>query len=301
MRASILSILVLGFAACATDSAEPTAAAADSTTAAETALVTDVQPAENADRIVTLGGPITETVYALGMGESVVGADQSSLFPADVMEKPRLNYFRQTSAEGVLSLEPTLVIASEGAGPPGVLDQIRDAGVEVLTTPEVQSVEGAEERVRMVATMIGRDAEADRVIDAMRAELAEVEAVQPETPPRALFVYARGAGTVMVSGTGTSAEAVMRLAGAENAVSDFEEFQPLTAEAMVAAAPDVIVIPERGLESIGGVDGLLRQPGVAETPAGQNRRVVAVDDALLLGFGPRIGEGVRALAEGLSG
>ncbi|MEM6325663.1 MAG: helical backbone metal receptor [Bacteroidota bacterium] len=304
MRRVLFPALLLVLAACASDPADPaTEADTDSTAAAVAApdVEVDVQPAADTERIVTLGGPVTETVYALGMGDRVVGADQSSLFPADVMEKPRLNYFRQTSAEGVLSLEPTLVLASDGAGPPGVLDQIRAAGVEVRTTPEVESVSAAEVRVRMIAAVIGRDVQADSVLAAMQASLAEADAAKPETSPRALFVYARGAGTVMVAGTGTSAEAVLKLAGAENAVSEFEDFQPLTAEALITAAPDVIVIPERGLESLGGVDGLLLQPGVAETPAGQNRRVVAVDDALLLGFGPRLGEGVRALAEGLNG
>ncbi|MEL6614227.1 MAG: ABC transporter substrate-binding protein [Bacteroidota bacterium] len=254
-----------------------------------------------AERIVTLGGPVTETVYALGLGDRIVGADQSSLFPADVMGKPRLNYFRQTSAEGVLSLEPTLVIALESAGPPGVLDQIRAAGVAVETVPEVQNLADAEARVRTLGGLLSRETQADSVIGVMQTDLASAEAARPDVAPRALFVYARGAGTVMVGGTATSAEAVMTLAGADNAVSAFEDFQPLTAEALVTAAPDVIVIPERGLESLGGIDGLLEQPGIAQTPAGQNRRIVAVDDALLLGFGPRIGQGVQALAEGLGG
>ena len=130
----------------------------------------------------------------------------------------------------------------------------------------------------------------------MRSELA---AVEPVAGVRALFVYARGAGVVLVSGTGNAADAVLGLAGAENVVTAFPDFRPLTAEAVADASPDVIVIPERGLESVGGVDGLLRQPGLAQTPAGRARRVVTVDDALLLGFGPRVGEGVRVLAEKL--
>ncbi|HIG73658.1 MAG TPA: hemin ABC transporter substrate-binding protein [Bacteroidetes bacterium] len=252
-------------------------------------------------RIVTLGGPVTETVYALGLGDRVVGTDQSSLYPAEILEKPRLNYFRQTSAEGVLSLQPTLVLALETSGPPGVIEQIRAAGVRVETVPEVSSVEEAEGRVQAIARLVGREAQAAGVIETMRAELAEATAAHPETAPRALFVYARGAGVMLVSGTGNAADAVLQLAGAQNAVTAFEDFQPLTAEAVVTAAPDVIVIPARGLESIGGVDGLLAQPGVAQTPAGQNRRIVPVDDALLLGFGPRIGQGAKALADSLGG
>lgn len=250
------------------------------------------------DRVVTLGGPVTETVYALGLGDRVVGVDRSSLYPEAVHALPRLDYFRQTSAEGVLSLAPTVVLALEGTGPPAVLDQIRAAGVPVLTLPEVTGLAGAADRVRHLGDVIGRPGAADSLASRMRAEVGAV--TTPASAPRALFVYARGAGTLLVSGTGNAADAVLRLAGAENAVAGVEGFQPLTAEAVVGAAPDVIVVPERGLESLGGLDGLLALPGMMQTPAGQARRVVAVDDALLLGFGPRVGEGVRDLARKLA-
>ncbi|MEO0558736.1 MAG: ABC transporter substrate-binding protein [Bacteroidota bacterium] len=255
----------------------------------------DVDPSQ----IVSLGGPITETVYALGMGENVIGADQSSLYPEGVLEKPRLNYFRQTSAEGVLSLAPTLVLASDETGPPEVLDQIRSAGTPVLAIPSPETIAEAEARIALIGRVLGREAEADSLSDRMRRQLAEAESLRPEEAPRALFIYARGAGLVQVLGTGTTADLVLRLAGAENAAG-IEGNAPLTAEAVAAAQPDVVVIPARGLESIGGVEGLFAQPGLAQTPAGASQRVVAVDDALLLGLGPRVGEGVIELARGLS-
>ena len=284
----VLLLLAALVAGCAPDAPAPLAANVE-------APPTEA-PSVDAGRIVTLGGPVTETVYALGLGDAVVGTDRSSLFPESILGKPRLDYFRQTSAEGVLSLEPTLVIAIEGTGPAGVLDQIRAAGVPVEVVPEVTSVEGATARVEALGRMLGRDAQAAEVAARMRSE---VEAVEPVAGVRALFVYARGAGVVLVSGTNNAADAVLRLAGATNAVTAFEDFRPLTAEAVADAAPDVIVLPARGLESLGGIDGLLRQPGLAQTPAGRARRVVTVDDALLLGFGPRVGEGVRALADSL--
>ena len=252
-------------------------------------------------RVVTIGGPITETVYALGEGGRVVGTDRSSLFPEAILAGPRLDYFRQTSAEGVLALRPTLVLAVEGTGPPGVLDQIRAAGVAVVVLPDVTDVAGAEARVERLGRLLGREAQADAVVAPMRAELAEAAAARPATPPRVLFVYARGAGVVLAAGTGGAPEAILRLAGAENAVTAYDGYRPLTAEAVAAAAPDAIVVPTGSLESLGGIDGLLRQPGLAQTPAGRVRRIVAVDDALLLGFGPRVGQGVRDLARGLAG
>jgi iron complex transport system substrate-binding protein len=133
----------------------------------------------------------------------------------------------------------------------------------------------------------------------MHAQLAGADSLRLLRAPRALFVYARGAGLINVSGTGTAAELVMELAGAQNAVTEFKGFKPLTAEAVVTSAPEVVIIPERGLRSLGGKDELFNQPGLAQTPAGRARLVIAVDDALLLGLGPRIGEGVKTLAREL--
>lgn len=252
-------------------------------------------------RIVTLGGPVTETVYALGLGDRVVGTDRSSLYPAEVLAKPRLSYFRQSSAEGILSLGPTLVVALEGLGPPAVVDQLRAAGVQVVLVPEVTTMDAAVARVDTLGRVLGQKRAAEAIVARMQDDLAEAQALRPQRPPRALFVYARGNGLVNVSGTGTAADLVLQMAGAENVVRAFEGFRPLTAEAVVAAAPEVIVIPERGLESLGGTAGLFRQPGLAQTPAGARQHVVAVDDALLLGLGPRVGDGVAALAEALAG
>ena len=248
---------------------------------------------------MTIGGPVTETVYALGLGERVVGTDASSLYPAEILDGPRLDYFRQTSAEGVLSLSPTLVLAVEGTGPPGVVEQIRAAGVPVVLTPEVSTVEDAERRLLAIGRLLDREDAARGLAERMRDELAAAEALRPPRAPRALFVYARGAGTLLVSGTGNPADAVLRLAGAENTVTAFEGYRPLTAEAVAGAAPDVIVLPEKSLESIGGLDGLFALPGMAQTPAAAARRVVTVDDALLLSFGPRLGQAVAELARGL--
>ena len=256
-----------------------------------------VQP--DITRIVTLGGTVTETVYALGLGDNVIGTDASSLYPADVMEKPRLGYFRQASAEGILSLNPTLVLSLDGLGPPAVAEQLRAAGVPVLLVPEAQTLEDAGARVQTLGRALSREDAAEAVNAQVRKALAEAEALRPTPAPRAMFVYARGVGAVSVSGGGTAADLVMRLAGAENAVTAFEGFRPLTAEAVVEAAPDIIIIPERGLESLGGPEGVFGQPGRAQTPAGREHRVVAVDDAILLGLGPRVGEGIAALAQGL--
>ena len=256
---------------------------------------------ETPSRIVTLGGSITETVYALGAGSQIVRVDASSLYPEAATEKPSVGYFRRLSAEGVLSLNPTLVLALEGTGPPPVLDQLRSAGVQVRLIQDSPTVVGAKDKIRTIGQILGREGRADSLIARMERDLTEARDLRTEgtATPQVLFIYARGAGSMNVAGRATSAEAMIELAGAENAISGFEGFKPMTAEAVASAAPDVILMPSRGLESIGGVDGLAEQPGISLTPAGENRRIVQMDDLLLLGFGPRLGTAVKTLTRKL--
>jgi iron complex transport system substrate-binding protein len=250
---------------------------------------------KDASRIVALGGSITETVYALGAGQRLVGVDLSSVYPPEAQALPQLGYFRQTSAEGVLSLNPTLVLAAEGAGPAAAIDQLRAAGVPVLVIPSTPTVAGAKAKLRTVAGVLGLAERGEELVAQMEADLAEAAEIAAPSTLRVLFIYARGAGTLSVSGTDTMADTMIRLAGAQNTVTEYEDYRPLTAEAVVAAAPDVLLVLTRGLESVGGIEGLLQLPGLALTPAGRARRVVAIDDALFHNFGPRLGQAVLEL------
>jgi iron complex transport system substrate-binding protein len=258
------------------------------------------QPADTS-RIVTLGGSVTEIVYAMGAGDQVVGVDASSIYPEAATEKPNVGYFRRVPAEGVLSLNPSLVLALEGTGPPTVFEQFRSAGVRTVEIPETPSVTGAKRKIRTIGDLLGRSSRADSLIQALEDDLRAARALRTKasTTPRVLFIYARGSGTMNVAGRGTSAAAMIDLAGGENAITGFEGFKPMSAEAVVKAEPDVILMLERGLESIGGVDGLLEQSGIPLTPAGKNKRIVEMDDLLLLGFGPRLGTAVKRLTEKL--
>ena len=267
----------------------------------DTASDRNTKGAPDAMRIVSLGGSVTEIVYALGAGDAVVGVDASSLYPEAARELPDVGYFRRVPAEGVLSLEPTVVLASAETGPPETLDQLRSAGVEVYVIPEESSVDGARQKIRSIASVLDRREAADRLIREMEEELEEARRLRSSTDrePRVLFVYARGAGTMQVAGRGTSAEAMIELAGARNAITGFDGFKPMSAESVAAAEPDVILMLDRGLDSIGGIEGLLEEPGIALTPAGENRRIVAMDDLLMLSFGPRLGEAVKTLTRKL--
>ncbi len=252
---------------------------------------------EDASRIITIGGSITEIVFALGAGDQVVARDDSSLYPPQVSGLQSVGYVRRLSAEPVLSLEPTLIITTEDAGPPEAVEQLRAAGVTFLVVPKADTVEGVIDKVKLIAQALRREAEGERVIAQIEADYAAAQALQAEmtSRPRVMFIYARGVGAMSVAGTNTSADTMIKLAGGENAVTEYEGYRPMTAEAVVASAPDVILLMTRGLESVGGVEGLLAQPGIAQTPAGQNRRIVAMDDLYLLGFSTRIGTAILDL------
>lgn len=256
---------------------------------------------KDTSRLVTLGGPVTEIVFALGAGDKVVGVDTSSLYPEEATQRPQVGYQRQLAAEGVLALNPTLILATTEAGPPEAMAQLKDSGVTVLILPAEESAEGAKFKIRGLAQALSLEAKGEELIQALEADLAEAEKLQAalSSKPKVMFIYARGPGAVNVAGVETSAEAMIRLAGGVNAVQEYEGYKPLTAEAAVAAAPEVLLLLSGGLESLGGKEGLLKQPGLAQTPAGQTQRVIAMDDLYLLGFGPRLGQAVLELTRAL--
>jgi iron complex transport system substrate-binding protein len=252
-----------------------------------------------AERVVTAGGAITEIVFALGAGAHVVGVDTSSTWPTEVSRLPQVGYQRALAAEPLLSLRPTLVIATADAGPPEVLARLRAAGVRVVITTAAHGLTAACERVRAVGEALGRRDESEALAVRMRNDVLASPRVRSEGL-RVVFVYARGGGTLNVAGRDTAADAMIHLVGAHNPVEGYAGYRPLTAEALAAAAPDVLLFSTSGLASIGGASAALALPGVATTPAGRARRVVALDDLLLLGFGPRTAEAARTLATRLS-
>lgn len=250
----------------------------------------------DASRVVTAGGSVTEIVYALGAESRLVGVDQSSVFPEAAMKLPQVGYVRTLASEGVLSLNPTLFISTTEAGPPPAIAQVRETGVPVLLLTSEHSAEGVKRKIRGVAAAFGRNEVGEQLVASLEKDLDEAGKLVAATPerPRVMFIYARGQGTLNVAGKKTAADEMIRLAGGVNAF-EYDNYKPLSAESVVAAAPDVILLPSRGLDATGGIEGVLKLPGVAQSPAGRNRRVVALDDLVLLGFGPRMGRGVKEL------
>ncbi len=246
-------------------------------------------------RVVCVGGALTETVYALGAQSLLVGVDSTSFYPAEASRLPQVGYARTLSAEGLLALAPQLLLASGEAGPPLVLQQLRNTGVRIEQIADGHRFEGVLARTQRVGELLGRDPQP--LLRRLRDEwaAAQAELARHKTQPRVLFVLAHATNQLRVAGEDTAADAMLRLAGARNALAGLQGYKALTPEAALQASPDLILCTDQGLQAQGGIDGLLKAPGLSLTPAGRARRVVSMDALLLLGFGPRLPQAVREL------
>lgn len=250
-------------------------------------------------RVITIGGAITEILYALGEEDRVVAVDTTSLYPPEALaEKPNVGYMRQLSAEGVLSLSPDLILMDDGAGPQQAVDLIDAAGVAVQHVPTGYTVKELTEKVRTVAAAVGKAEAGDAMaadiaagFEALAADLAGIE-----DRKRVLFILSLVDGRINAAGSGTGADAVIRLAGAENVFGDVEGYKILSSEAVAALEPDAILMVTR--PDLEAVDPLT-VPGLAATPAGQTGTVIRMDALHLLGFGPRTPGALRELAAAL--
>jgi iron complex transport system substrate-binding protein len=259
---------------------------------------------KSADRIlaVNLYGSLAEIVFSLGLGDRVIGRDTSTAFPAAAKLPLVTPQGHDLSAEAVLKLDPTVLVADDSIGPATVLQQIRDAGIPVVIVDDEQTLDAIPAHIRAVAGALGVTAAGESLVSRVQSEIdaAKKPAPREGTPPRIAFLYVRGtAGVYLIGGDGAGSDAMIEAIGAVDAGTEagLKKFRPLTSEGLINAAPDVILVMTEGLNSVGGVDGLLKLPGVAQTPAGMNRRIVDMDDGILLNFGARTGKAVEALAE----
>jgi len=250
---------------------------------------------DSAARIVTLSGEFSEIVWELGLGDNLVGVDLSSDFPAAEMRlKPKVGVERRLFAEPILALDPTVVIGDIDAQPPGVIDQVRAAGVPVVILPRVVGVDAPAEKIRLVAQVLGVTAVGNDLAVLVQSQIdaALAPVAQAESQPRVAVVYIATQDQILLLGSNTVFEGLLEAIGAQDVgpTAGFEGFVPLTAEAIAAAAPDVIITARRGFDDRGGMEGFVELPGIAQTPAGAARRVLVYDDSLLLTLGPRTGQ-----------
>lgn len=263
----------------------------------------------SAERVIPLSGGLNELVQTLGLGGQVVARDITATFE-QAASLPVVTRGHDVSAESVLSLRPTLVLAETTTGPAEAVKQIRDVGVPVLVVSPAKALEDVPKRIDEVAAALGvKDAGAQlkqRTAERIAAARKDVPAASASAKkPRVAFLYLRGNASVyLLGGSDSGAASLLEAAGAVDTGKESglgKDFTPITSEALAVAAPDAILVMSKGLESVGGVDGLVRIPGVAQTPAGMDRRVVTVDDGVLLNYGPRTDQVLSSLVAQLYG
>ncbi|MEU0916171.1 MULTISPECIES: hemin ABC transporter substrate-binding protein [Streptomyces] len=256
---------------------------------------------DSTDRIVPLTGSLSEIVFTLGFGKQVVARDITATF--EQAEKlPVVTRAHDVSAESVLSLKPTVVLADTTTGPAEAIDQIRDAGIPLVVVDPAKGLDDVGRRIDTVAEALGVPAAGTELKKRTESRIAAVQKTIPDhadgKKPRVAFLYLRGSASVyLLGGAESGASSLLEAAGAVDAGKASglnKDFTAITSEALAKAAPDAILLMSKGLDSVGGMDGLVKIPGIAETPAGMDRRVVAIDDGVLLNYGPRTD---RVLAE----
>ena len=279
----IIALLVLATVSCKND----TKNTEDAATANDTIAKTEKH------RIISLNGAVTEIIAALGHEGDIVGVDVTSTYPESVKNNAEdLGHVRSISIEALMALQPTLILATDKDISPELLEKIKASGIQAQVYNQEFTPEGTKKLIADVAKTLNNTSFKE-LQDKTDADLANVASLDKEA--KVLFIYARGAGTLMVAGAKTPVDKVIELAGAKNAITEFEDFKPLTPEALIKGNPDVILMFDSGLGSLGGPQGVLKIQGVSQTNAGKNKRIIAMDGGLLSGFGPRVGEAALEL------
>lgn len=253
-------------------------------------------------RVVSIGGALTELIYALGAQSVLVGVDTTSLYPAEAQKLPSVGYARTLSAEGLLVLQPTMIVATEDAGPPAVLRQMEAARIPMHILPAQHRFEGVLERTRHLGDLLQRQAAARALMDQLtsrwKTSQATVERLHRNRfTPRVMFIMSMGMNQMRIAGQDTAADAMLSYAQVTNALQGVSGYRNLTPEAVIAAAPDVILTTDQAVQASGGIDAVLQLPGLAMTAAGRARRVASMETMELLGFGPRLPQALSRLAE----
>lgn len=285
-RTAILVLLALSVIACKNSKEEK---------AVET---TNTEATTSNERIVSLNGAITETLVDLGQRNNIVGIDVTSTYPTDLnTTATQLEHVNKINIEALLALKPTIVYIAKKDLNDNLKKQLEEANIKVVVIDQVYSVEGTKTLIKDIATSLNlTDYEAlVAKIDQDQAQLKTLE-----NKPKVLFIYARGAANLFVAGNNTPMQNIIELAGGQNAVAGFDDFKPLTPEALLNSNPDYILMFDTGLQSMGGVDGVLKIEGLDRTNAGKNKKIIAMDGLLLTGFTPRIGQAVTQLNQQLS-
>ena len=257
----------------------------------QNSFANECSPGIDVSRVTVAGGSITEIMYMIDAEDSIIAVDLTSNFPERARSHPQIGYVRALSAEGILSLDPTIIIGEDDMGPPAVLEQINRTGVEVAIISEEHNVAGIKSKIKCVAEILNKKAEARELFDSrldpaiVKLNIASERVSEKQT--KAIFILGLQSGSPLIGGMGTSANGLIEMIGAKNVLSTFEGWKPVSTESILMAEPDLILISNRGLSAFGDVESLRQHPALALTPAAKNNNIIAMDGMAMLGFGPR--------------
>jgi iron complex transport system substrate-binding protein len=248
------------------------------------------------ERIITAGSAITETVCALGDCDRIIASDRTSLYPTQIQQLPSIGYRSGINAEGIISLKPTLIIAEKDYVEDAVLSQIASSNIKLIIIERKNDVNDTKKLIAQIAEALGRQVEGKKLIESIEEDIADATMLlqQATSKPKVLCVYNRGAATVSMAGRETFAD-ILKYVGADNAIKNADGYKPLNAEALIDANPEYIVMVSSGFQSIGGMEGVLKIPGVLQTTAGKKKQIISLDALMLTNFGPRVGQTVKEL------
>ena len=270
------------------------------------ALATSAVPsfADETKNVLSLGSDVTEIVYALGAGDRLVARDSTSMYPPEAIALPDVGYVRALSPEGVLSVDPTIILASEGAGPMETIDGLKAANIDFISLNTGFDPASVADKIKQIGTALDLPEKAETLADttaeALAAQIEMANAVD-DTRKRVMFVLSLRDGKALVSGTSTGADALIAMAGGVNALDSFEGYKMLSDEAASSAAPDVILMMNRGGSHGATAEELFSIPALAITPAAETMNLQKIDGAFIAGAGPRTPEVVAKLHDALYG
>ncbi len=251
------------------------------------------------ERVISVGGIVTEIVYLLDGQDQLVATDTSSIYPQAATQTPKVGYQRTLSVEGVLSVKPDKLLITPETGPHKVVDQLQATGIEMVTIDGPDSQQGILDRVTQVANALHKEVQGQAAVEQISNAFAKLQTPKSwSRPPRLLFILQMH-GAPMIAGRGTAPDALFNMAGAENAVDSITGYKTLTPEALLAAKPDAIVVTQQGLDRQ-GESSVWALPGVSITPAAKGNRLVSLDALMVLGLGPRTPQAIMSLQQQLS-
>jgi iron complex transport system substrate-binding protein len=251
------------------------------------------------DRIVCCSKQLTEIMYALHQGDKIVGLDLTSTYPPETKDVTRVGYHRHLSAEGIISLDPTVVIHQGDVAPPNVMPQLEKVGIPVKLYPAGSTLDSTKILIRNIGKEFGQDTAAERIIKKMDADLAEADAIVKKYPtkPRVLIIhFGQQRNQYFIMGTRGTADAMLKLAGGINA-ADTSSFRDLSPEVILRSQPDVILATDFGFDKAGSKENFMKLPGIELTPAAKNGKIYRIEEHDLVYFGPRTGENILLIAK----